>query len=62
MKILCSGALDQLKDPVQALQIQEFTSTTHSDGICLVAITIVITTWHQDIIEFPIPAHRIHMN
>lgn len=44
MKILSSGALDQLKDPVQALQIQELTSAAPSDGICLVAITIVITT------------------
>lgn len=43
MKILYFGVLDLLTDPVQELQIQEF---PYSVGICLVAITIVIITWH----------------
>lgn len=47
MKILCPGALGLLKDPVQALQIQEPTHDTYSARICrpgirLIAITIII--------------------
>lgn len=47
MKILCPGALDVLKDAVQALQIQESTHAPYSaaishPGTCLVAITIIL--------------------
>lgn len=62
MKILCAGALDLLKDPVQALQIQELTSATPSDGICLVASTIVITTCHKRYYRNSHPCPQDNMN